>query len=84
MQLKITSTDGTETFVKITPAIEVAFEKEMKGGFAKILRDNERSGDVYWLAWEGLRRSGKTVPPFGDKFLETLERVELADDDPNG
>ena len=84
MQLKITTTDGEATTHRITPAIEVAFEKQMKGGFAKIFRENERSEDLYWLAWECLRRSGKVVPPFGDKFLDTLEAVELVDDDPNG
>lgn len=84
MQLKITTTDGEQGTFKITPAIEVAFEKQMKGGFAKIFRENERSEDLYWLAWECLRRSGVTVPPFGDKFLDTLVGVELVDDDPNG
>lgn len=84
MQLKITQIDGAVSTHRITPAIEVAFEKEMKGGFAKIFREHERSSDLYWLAWECLRRSGQTVPPFGDKFLETLEAVELVDDDPNG
>lgn len=84
MQLKISQIDGSVSTHRITPAIEVAFEKQMKGGFAKIFRENERSEDLYWLAWECLRRSGQTVPPFGDKFLETLEGVELVDDDPNG
>ena len=84
MQLTVTLTDGSVSTHRITPAIEVAFEREFKGGFAKIFRDNERSSDLYWLAWECLRRSGTTVPPFGDKFLETLEKVEVGDDDPNG
>ena len=83
MQLKINTIDGDVGTYKITPAIEVAFEKQMKGGFAKIFRENERSEDLYWLAWECLRRSGKVVPTF-DKFLDTLESVELVDDDPNG
>lgn len=84
MQLKITTTDGDVGTYKITPAIEVAFEKEMKGGFAKIFREHERSSDLYWLAWECLRRSGRTVPATLDKFVETLESVDLVDDDPNG
>lgn len=84
MQLKISQIDGTVSTHRITPAIEVAFEKEMKGGFAKIFRDHERSSDLYWLAWECLRRNGTVVPPYGDAFLESLEGVELVDDDPNG
>jgi len=84
MQLKITQIDGTVSKHRITPAVEVAFEKHFKGGFAKIFRENERSEDLYWLAWECLRRSGQIVRPFGDEFLDTLEAVELVDDDPNG
>lgn len=84
MQLKIKLIDGDVSIHRITPAIEVAFEKHFKGGFAKIFRENERSEDLYWLAWECLRRSGVTVRPFGDDFLQQLEGVELVDDDPNG
>lgn len=84
MQLQITLADGDVSTHKITPVIEVAFEKEMKGGLAKIFREHERASDLYWLAWECLRRSGRTVPPFGDKFLELLEAVEIVDDGPNG
>lgn len=84
MRLQIKENDGTTTTHSITPAIEVAFEKHHKGGFAKIFREHERSEDLYWLAWECLRRSGRVVPPFGDAFLETLQSVDLVDDDPNG
>lgn len=84
MQLKIETIDGDTGVYRITPAVEVAFEKEKKGGFAKVFRENERSEDLYWLAWECMRRAGRTVPVFGDQFLETLVSVDLVDDDPNG
>lgn len=80
MQLIITMQDGTRHEHKITPAIEVAFEREFKGGIAKTFRDHEKSEHLYWLAWECLRRNGTVVPPFGDKFLDTLESVEIGDD----
>jgi hypothetical protein len=51
-------------------------------GFHKAFRDLERQTDVYWLAWECIRRSGETVKPFGAEFLETLVKVEVLDDDP--
>lgn len=84
MKLKITQTDGTVTEARITPRLEVAFELKWKGGFSKLFREQERSEHLYWLAWEALRGEGVTVPVFGDKFLETLESVDLVDDDPNG
>jgi hypothetical protein len=42
----------------------------------------ERQTDVYWLAWECIRRSGETVKMFGAEFLDTLQKVEVLDDDP--
>lgn len=83
--LKITKASGEETKHEITPAIEYAFEQFFKSGFHKRFRDEEKQSDVYWLAWECLRRSGETVAPFGEKFLETLTKVEIVDADlPNG
>ena len=78
--LKIILTDGTTTEHKITPAIEFAFEKYHKIGFLKAFREREQQGDLYWLAWEALRRSGVTVKPFGEEFVSTLESVEVVED----
>ena len=84
--LKITLTDGTTTEHRITPAVEFAFEVTHNIGFHKAFRDREQQSDLYWLAWECLRRDGAPdVKPFGDKFLETLKAVEvLGDEYPNG
>ena len=81
--LKIVQTDGTTTECKITPAIEFAFEKfeqHHKIGFHKAFRDREQQSDLYWLAWECLRRSGTTVKPFGADFVATLDSVEVVED----
>jgi hypothetical protein len=84
-QLKVTRASGEIQTFPITPIIEVAFEKWAKGGFSKIFRDNERATDIYWLAWECIRRSGEIVKPHdSDDFLGTLKSVEVIDDDPNG
>jgi hypothetical protein len=83
--LKITRATGEVTNHVITPAIEYAFELHAKGGFHKIFREYERQSDVYWLAWECIRRSGETVKPFGEEFLSTLASVEVVEDNsPNG
>ena len=81
-KLKITRADGSVSDHQITPSIEYAFEVYAKKGFHKAFRDDEKQSDVYWLAWECIRRSGETVKMFGAEFLETLSKVEVLDDDP--
>lgn len=83
-RLKITKADGEVSIHQITPAIEYAFELQFKGGIHKVFREHERQSDVYWLAWECLRKSGQTVPMFGVEFLESLREVEVLDDEKNG
>ena len=81
-KLKITRADGSVSEHQITPSIEYAFEVYAKKGFHKAFRDDEKQSDVYWLAWECIRRSGETVKMFGAEFLDTLSKVEVLDDDP--
>jgi len=83
-KLKITRASGEVTEHQITPVIEYAFEIYAKKGFHKAFLEDQKQTDIYWLAWECLRRSGETVPTFGATFLETLGNVEvLGDDSPN-
>jgi len=83
--LKITRATGEEAVYPITPVIEWAFELYAKKGFAKALLEDQKQSDVYWLAWECIRRSGETVPTFGASFLETLAKVDVIEDAvPNG
>jgi hypothetical protein len=82
-KLRIVRVDGSDTTHQITPAIEIAFEAYSKKGMHKAFREDEKQTDVYWLAWECIRRSGETVKPFtSPDFIESLERVEVLDDDP--
>jgi len=85
IKLKITKASGEIAEYEISPAIEFAFEQNFKSGFHKRFRDEEKQSDVYWLAWESERRAGITVPLFGEKYLETLSKVDILDaDSPNG
>jgi hypothetical protein len=85
IKLRVTKASGDVSEHDISPALEYAFEQQFKSGFHKRFRDEERQSDIYWLAWEAERRAGITVPPFGDKYLETLSKVEILDADaPNG
>ena len=73
-KLKVTRVDGA--------VIEYAFEQYAKMGFHKAIVENQKQSDIYWLCWESIRRSGETVKPFGEAFLETLKNVEVLDSDP--
>lgn len=85
IKIRVTKASGEVSEYDVTPALEYSFEQQFKTGFHKRFRDEEKQSDIYWLAWEAERRSGGTVPPFGEKYLENLSRVEILDaDSPNG
>ena len=83
-KLKVTRADGQVQEYEITPTLEVSFENHAKKGFHKALIEDSMQSHVYWLCWESIRRSGETVPPFGEKFLETIKGVEVLESDPLG
>ena len=76
-KLKVTRADGSVNEFEITPVIEYAFEQYAKKGFHRALMEDQKQSDIYWLVWECVRRSGETVKPFGEAFLETLNNVEV-------
>lgn len=81
-KLKVTRTDGSVNEFAITPLIQYAFEVYKKKGFHKAIMDDQLQSDIYWLCWECIRRSGESVKPFGESFVETLANVEILEDDP--
>jgi hypothetical protein len=83
-KLKVTRADNSVTEYEITPLIEYAFEQYAKKGFHKALIEDQKQSDIFWIVWESVRRSGETVKPFGEQFLETLKSVEVLESDPLG
>lgn len=81
-KLKVTRVDGAVNEYEITPIIEYAFEQYAKKGFHRALIEDQKQSDIYWLCWESIRRSGETVKPYGEAFIETLRNVEVLDSDP--
>jgi hypothetical protein len=79
LKLQITRASGEVSEHLITPAVEYAFEIYAKKGFGKAFSEDAKQSDVYWLAWECLRKSGETVPMFGLPFVETLTEVKVLD-----
>lgn len=80
-KLRVTTTDNNTADYEITPLIEYSFEQYAKMGFHKALLQEQKQSDIYWLCWEAMRRSGVTVKPFGEAFIETLKSVEVLDSD---
>ena len=83
-KLKVTRVDGSVNEYEITPVIEYAFEQHAKMGFHKALVTEQKQSDIYWLCWEAIRRSGETVKPFGEAFIETLANVDVLESSPLG
>jgi len=82
-KLKITRANGEISEHRISPGIEYSFEIKYGAGISKILREHERQTEIFWLAWECLRRANITVPTFGLEFIESLDTVEVLDDEKN-
>ena len=80
-KLKITRANGEVSEHKITPGVEYAFETKYGSGISKMLREHERQTEIYWLAWECLRRAGAQISLFGPDFIDSLETVEVADEE---
>jgi hypothetical protein len=80
-KLRVTRTDGTVGEYPITPLVQYGFEIYAKKGFHKAFIEDSMQSHVFWLSWECIRRSGETVPMFGEEFIKTLANVEVLDDD---
>ena len=83
MQIKLKTIDDVEKIYQVTPSAEVAFEREMKGGFHKIFRDEEKNEHLYWLLHRCVKDSGDTTLGF-DEWLKSVKAVEVLGDNPNG
>ena len=71
-KLKITRANGEVSEHKITPGVEYAFELKYGSGISKVLREHERQTEIFWLAYECLRRAGAQIPLWGVEFIDSL------------
>jgi hypothetical protein len=78
-KLKITRANGDVSEHQITPSIEYSFEIYAKKGFARAFADDQKMSDIFWLAWKCLSKT-EDVPLFGEKFVDTLAKVEVLED----
>jgi hypothetical protein len=82
-KLKITRVDGSIGEYEITPIIQYAFEVFAKKGFHRAFVEDQKQSDIFFLAHECIKRSGETIKPYGEGFIETLVSVEVLDSDPS-
>ena len=80
-KLKITRANGEVSEHKITPGVEYAFELKYGAGISKVLREHERQTEIFWLAYECLRRAGAQISLWGLEFIDSLETVEVLDEE---
>ena len=80
-KLKITRANGEVSEHKITPGIEYNFEQKYGSGISKVLREHERQTEIFWLAYECLRRAGAQVSLSFDEFIDSLDTVEVLDEE---
>ena len=58
-KLKVTRADGQVGEYPITPLVQYGFEMYAKKGFHKAFIEDQKQSDIFWLAWECIRRSGE-------------------------
>jgi hypothetical protein len=77
LNFKVIHSDGSATDATASVADQVAFEREFDKSIAEIA-SNVRITDMAWLAWHGLKRSGKVTSDF-DAWLDNVDGIEMAD-----
>ena len=71
--ITVTHIDGSTSEAKVTPVVQVAFERNFNDGIT-VLSDTAtmRMEYIYWLAWH----AAKTGASFDD-WLETIDAIEV-------
>lgn len=75
LKVKVTYEDGRDVEVKVTPAAQVAFEREYGIGLPKA-SDDMRNEYLFFLAWKALQLSGNETRGF-ESFMESIDDVEV-------
>ncbi len=73
LRVQVTYEDGKDIEVKVTPAAQVAFEREYGMGLPKASEDM-RNEYLFYLAWKALQLSGHEPHGFDD-FVASIDDV---------
>ena len=79
LTLTVELEDGEKWQVRPKLGTFIKFERQFKTPVSTALNEPALE-HLAWLAWEGSRKDGRTVPPF-DKFVDQLVDLDLESDD---
>lgn len=78
LRIAVEFSDGRSAEYRVTPKVEVEFERQRGLGLPKAFTDQRRE-DIYLLAWLSHKASGEGPKPFNE-WLDDLVDVELLTD----
>ena len=55
-KIKVTRVDGQVGEYQLTPLVQYGFEIYAKKGFYAAFQEDMKQSDIFWLAWECIRR----------------------------
>jgi hypothetical protein len=79
--LKVVFNDGTSQDCDAVFADFVSFERTWTRSVAKLEQDL-RITDLAWLCWHSLTRTRKTALKFDPDWINTVETVEIREEEP--
>jgi hypothetical protein len=79
LTLTVELEDGEKWQVRPKLGTFIKFERQFKTPVSTAFNEPALE-HLAWLAWEGSRKDGRTVPPF-DKFVDNLVDLDLESDD---
>jgi hypothetical protein len=79
--MKVSYNDGTDVVVRVSPKVQVQFERHFKKsmfdyGLSPLQEEN------FYLAWLALRDAGKDCPDDFEAFLDLIDDVDPVRDTP--
>lgn len=80
VQMRIILTTKEDVTYPLSPRAIVEWEQKFNKGMAKMLSEDQKFEQLFYLAWLLLRNNGHTPKPFGNDFLDTIENIELLTD----
>jgi len=79
VKLRVVTIDGPQGEFRVTPKVQVEFERQFKTGIGKAFENDLKMEHIYWLAWKAQHYAGVVVKPF-DSWLDEIVTVEVVDE----
>lgn len=76
LRVKVTYSDDKEVEVKVTPKVQLAFERQYGLGLPQASKDM-RNEYLFYLAWRALQFAGHETRDF-EEFVDSIDDVDIA------